>query len=108
MESSIIHDKVTFNSLRTRLIELVNARIDGGHVSERGLSRILGLSQSQVHNVLKGARKLQPELADRLMVKFSLTILDLLENGELDLSAGVEIRKQPGRAKAIATKVKSA
>lgn len=89
---------ITFDTLRARLIELVNARIHGGDVTERGLSRIMGLSQSQIHNVLKGARKLQPELADRLMGKFSLTILDLMDNSEAPVPMDTPIRKAPGRA----------
>lgn len=74
---------VSFLSLKSRLIRLVNLRIQNGDFTERGLARILGISQSQVHNVLKGARKLKPELADHLMSRLDMSVLDLLEADEL-------------------------
>src|SRR5205807_458087 len=51
--------------------------------TERGLARILGISQPQIHNVLKGARKLRPELADRLIRQLEMTVLDLFDPPEL-------------------------
>jgi len=75
--------KVTFQVLQRRLIEFVNARVQNGDFTERGLAKILGISQPQIHNVLKGARKLRPELADRLIRKFEMSVLDLLEAGEI-------------------------
>ena len=75
--------KVTFGVLQARLIRLVNARIQNGDFTERGLARILGISQPQVHNVLKGARRLRPELADRLIANLEITVLDLLAAAEL-------------------------
>ena len=83
MESPPANPKIDFDTVRARLIAFVRARINSGDLSERGLARILGISQSHVHNVLKGARRLQPELGDRLMKKFGLTILDLLQKEEL-------------------------
>jgi hypothetical protein len=75
--------KVTFQVLQRRLILFVNSRIQNGDFTERGLAKILGVSQPQIHNVLKGARKLRPELADRLIRKFEMSVLDLLEPGEI-------------------------
>jgi plasmid maintenance system antidote protein VapI len=75
--------------LQSRLIRFVNLRIKNGDFTERGLARLLGISQSQVHNVLKGARKLQPELADHLMSKLGVSLLDLLEVGELNDQASL-------------------
>ena len=75
--------KVTFGVLQARLIHLVNERIQNGDFTERGLARLLGVSQPQIHNVLKGARRLRPELADRLIATLELTILDLLDSAEL-------------------------
>ena len=66
-----------------RLITFINTRIRNGDFTERGLAKILGISQPQIHNVLKGARNLRPELADRLIRKFEMSVLDLLEAGEL-------------------------
>ncbi|MBV9613681.1 MAG: helix-turn-helix transcriptional regulator [Acidobacteriaceae bacterium] len=47
------------------------------------MARILGISQPQIHNVLKGARRLRPELADRLIANLEITVLDLLAAAEL-------------------------
>lgn len=72
-----------FRALEARLLARVNASINNGEFTERGLARLLGVSQPQLHNVLKGARKLRPDLADRLMIKFNMGISDLLEAAEL-------------------------
>ena len=69
--------------LRNRLLWFVNNRISNGDLSERALARILRISQPQIHNVLKGARKLTPELADRLLRCFGMTVVDLLESCDL-------------------------
>jgi predicted XRE-type DNA-binding protein len=83
VESNSSCRKVFFVALKSRLINIVNLRIENGDFTERGLARILGISQSQIHNVLKGARKLKPELADHLMSRLDISVLDLLESGEL-------------------------
>jgi plasmid maintenance system antidote protein VapI len=61
----------------------VNDRISNGDFTERGLARMLRVSQSQIHNVLKGARKLTPEMADRVLLCFGINVLDLLDSSEL-------------------------
>ena len=61
------------------LIALLKTRINNGHFTERGLARILGISQPQLHNVMKGKRRLQTELADRILDKFGLSVLDLID-----------------------------
>ena len=83
MESFSRSEAVTFEVLRRRLIWFVNDRISNGDLSERGLARILRVSQPQIHNVLKGARKLTPELADRLLRCFGMTVIDLLNRSDL-------------------------
>jgi plasmid maintenance system antidote protein VapI len=70
-------------ALQSRLIQFVNLRVQNGDFTERGFARILGISQPQVHNVLKGARKLKPELADHIMSRLDISVLDLLESSEL-------------------------
>jgi plasmid maintenance system antidote protein VapI len=79
VESNPVRRNVSFQLLQSRLIQLVNLRIKNGDFTERGLARLLGISQSQVHNVLKGARRLQPELADHIMYSLGVTVLDLLK-----------------------------
>jgi hypothetical protein len=84
LRSVLSHEAVTFAALQTRLIGFVNNRISNGDFSERGLARILQVSQPQIHNVLKGVRKLTPELADRIIQCFGMTILDLLGSSEMN------------------------
>jgi predicted XRE-type DNA-binding protein len=74
---------LTFAALRQRLVDAVNVRVSNGEFSERGLARILGISQPQIHNVLKGARKLSPETADIILMRLRISVLDLLTPGEL-------------------------
>jgi plasmid maintenance system antidote protein VapI len=76
--------RVTFELLGERLLAFVRLRINNGEYTERGLARILGVSQPQMHNVLKGARGLRPALADRFLRKFGITALELLTDAELN------------------------
>jgi plasmid maintenance system antidote protein VapI len=76
--------RVNFELLGERLLAFVRSRIKNGEYSERGLARILGVSQPQMHNVLKGARGLRPALADRFLRKFGITALDLFSDAELN------------------------
>jgi plasmid maintenance system antidote protein VapI len=66
------------------LIQQVRLRVSNGEFTERALGRLLGVSQSQTHNVLKGARRLQIQLADRILLKLGLSAMDLLTEGELE------------------------
>jgi len=76
--------KVTFALLQTRLLSLIRGRIQSGEYTERGLARVVGISQPQIHNVLKGARKLRLDVADKLMNKLELNALQLLDMEELE------------------------
>lgn len=97
MESIYARKTVGFAALQTRLIGSVNTRIQNGEFTERGLARMLGLSQSQVHNVLKGARRFRPELADRILQKFGMSLLQLLEDRELGEELLLRRRLEPDR-----------
>jgi hypothetical protein len=81
---------VTFELLRSRLIGYANYRIRNGEYSERSLARIVGISQPQLHNVLKGCRTLSPDLADRLLRHFGIGCIDLLEPEEREPSNGAQ------------------
>ena len=82
---SVLNGLVTFGVLQARLIAFVNMRIQNGEYTERGLARLLGISQPQIHHVLKGTRRLQPEFADRMMARFGVSVLDLLQEAELSM-----------------------
>jgi plasmid maintenance system antidote protein VapI len=74
---------LTFRDLQDRLISLVVTKIRNGEFTERRLARVLGVSQPQLHNVLKGVRPLKPEFADCLLRQFNIGILDLALHSEL-------------------------
>jgi transcriptional regulator with XRE-family HTH domain len=73
---------VNFQFLRARLMSHVRARVRNGEISERRLARLAGISQPHIHNVLKGARQLSTEMADRIMQRLRIDLLDLLTVGE--------------------------
>lgn len=83
MESVLITETVSFEALFRRLIAAVNLRIKNGEYTERGLARILGISQPQMHNVLKGARTLHVDLADGLLLKLGFSVAQLFAAEEL-------------------------
>jgi plasmid maintenance system antidote protein VapI len=75
--------RLAFADFQQRLISFVVAKIRNGEFTERGLARVLGVSQPQLHNVLKGARPLKPEFADCLLRQFEIGLLDLVHRSEL-------------------------
>ena len=83
---------ITFRMLKDRLLAVVRRRIDNGEYTERGFARLLGISQSQVHNVLKGARTLHADLADLMITKLGLTAQQLLDGAELEV--GVKLHRE--------------
>ena len=80
---SISRTTVNFHTLRTRLVAAVKARMQNGEFTERGLAKILGVSQPHMHNVLKGARTLQWDLADRLIADLAINLMDLWNDENL-------------------------
>jgi hypothetical protein len=109
VESKAHGGRLSFAELQDRLIQFVNSRIQNGDFTERGLAKIIGISQPQTHNVLKGARRLRPELADRLIAAFEVGVLDLIESTELEYhlqSRGAcDSENLPGASPAIASHI---
>lgn len=64
-----------------RCRDAVRLRIRNGQITERALALRAGISQPHLHNVLKGARPMSAELADRLMRQLGMTITDFTEFG---------------------------
>jgi transcriptional regulator with XRE-family HTH domain len=83
-----------FVELRSSLIAVLRARVRNGELTERGLARLVGVSQPHIHNVLKGARALSPELSDQILQHLRISLLDLIERERIEahlnfgLSAG--------------------
>src|SRR3984957_20321445 len=65
-----------------RLISHVRARVRNGEISERSLARLTGISQPHMHNVLKGARLLSADLADQMLQRLRIDLVDLLTASE--------------------------
>ncbi|MBV9034526.1 MAG: helix-turn-helix transcriptional regulator [Acidobacteriaceae bacterium] len=83
LKSCARDERAVFSTIQARLLDLITLKINSGEFTERGLARLVGVSQPQLHNVLKGKRRLQTELADRIMQKFDLGVLDLFHQTEL-------------------------
>ena len=82
MESNAGGGGLNFTALHARLLSFVNSRIQNGEISERALAKALGVSQPQLHNVLKGVRSLRPKLADAFLAHAGISIPDLLTKEE--------------------------
>lgn len=67
-----------FQRLQARLVAMCNERVRNGAVTERGLARLTGISQSHVHQVLKGTKGLTPAMSDRILMALQWNALDLL------------------------------
>ncbi|MBV9302147.1 MAG: hypothetical protein JOY62_08505 [Acidobacteriaceae bacterium] len=75
------HTSIT--DLKKLVVAFLNRRVQNGEFTERGLARLLGVSQSQIHNVLKGARKMPAPLADHILSQFDMSALDLIGTEEI-------------------------
>lgn len=77
-----------FQLLQGRLIEALRNRMENGLLTERGLARSTGVSQPHMHHIMKGARTLSPQIADRILRVLKLTVVDLLDGTELEERSG--------------------
>lgn len=72
-----------FYDLRNALLETIRIRVRNGELTERGLAKLLGISQPHLHNVLKGTRCLSLEMSDRFLAQLRLSALDLMDTQAL-------------------------
>lgn len=75
--------RVTFALIQNRLLEMLRQRLRNGDFTERGLARVVGISQPHIHNVLKGVRVLSPDLGDQVISGLDLSLMELLGVDEL-------------------------
>lgn len=68
-----------FSDTLACLREEIRTRIRNGDLTERALARRVGLSQTHIHNVMKGAREMTPEVADVLLGELGISLTDLVE-----------------------------
>ena len=74
-----------FQVLQLRLIAFLKGRVRNGEITERRLALLTGVSQPHIHNVLKGARMLSPEIADQILECLHISIFDLFQKEEMTL-----------------------
>ena len=72
-----------FAELNDLLVNALRARLRNGEMTERGLARLVGVSQPHIHNVLKGTRTLSPELSDQILELLRMSVLDLVDTDVL-------------------------
>ncbi len=86
---------MSFEMLRSRLMEHLRTRIQNGELTERSLARLSGISQPHIHNVLKGEKILSPKLEDQILSTLKMSILDLytLEELRAQLDRGVQMTR---------------
>ena len=73
-----------FSDARSSLVAVLRARVRNGELTERGLARLVGVSQPHIHNVLKGARLLSPELSDQILQHLRISLLDLIARDQIE------------------------
>lgn len=72
-----------FYDLQSRLIACLKTRLRNGELSERRLALLTGISQPHIHNVLKGARFLSLEMADQILRRLKISVVDLFSAEDL-------------------------
>src|SRR5579862_5727850 len=77
---------MTFALLHNSLVGHIKARVRNGECTERSVARLSGVSQSHMHNVLKGTRMFSPELADQVLKHLHIDLSELLEGPASDVS----------------------
>ena len=86
---------LNYQDAQLKLLAYVRSQIRNGELTERGFARRIGISQSHVHNVLKGVRNLSPNIFDLLLNYLHLSLLDLVPSD--DLEAHLRGRRVPKR-----------
>jgi transcriptional regulator with XRE-family HTH domain len=87
---------LNYQDAQLKLLAYVRSQIRNGELTERGFARRIGISQSHVHNVLKGVRNLSPNIFDLLLNYLHLSLLDLVPSD--DLEAHLRSRRMPPRS----------
>lgn len=73
---------MTFSDLNRRLTNHAVSSIQRGVFSERSLAKRANLSQSHLHNILKGKRHFSFFSADSILEALDLTVQDLIREPE--------------------------
>jgi hypothetical protein len=76
--------RASFGLLRLRLISGIRDRVRNGEISERRLAHVTGVSQPHIHHVLKGTRVLSLEMADQIIERLQIDLMELLSGAEVE------------------------
>jgi len=79
---------MTLGDLQQRFVTLLRNRVRNGELTERGLARMVGVSQPHVHNVLHGKRAFSVETTDDIMRLLRVDVLDLVEPADWNRARG--------------------
>lgn len=72
-----------FERLLKRLVRRLIGNLTNGEYTERGLARLLGISQPHLHHILAGKRALTPHVADGILASLGWSVADLFSMEEL-------------------------
>jgi hypothetical protein len=86
-----------FERLHAELLAEVRRRVRNGDLTERRLGKCTGISQSHIHNVLKGEKVLSNYFADRVLLHLKINVADLFNNSLEELSVARNIPLMIGR-----------
>jgi hypothetical protein len=73
---------MTLGDLQQRFVALLRKRVRNGELTERGLAKLVGVSQPHMHNVLHGKRTFSLQTTDDMMRQLRVDVLDLIEPSE--------------------------
>jgi predicted transcriptional regulator len=73
---------MTLGQIQQRFVALLRKRVRNGELTERGLARMVGISQPHMHHVLHGKRNFSIETTDDMMRQLRVDVFDLIEPSE--------------------------
>ncbi|HUA61785.1 MAG TPA: XRE family transcriptional regulator [Verrucomicrobiae bacterium] len=73
-----------FEVLHSRVVQHLQDIVRNGVVTERGLSRMTGLSQPHIHQVLKGTKFLSMASANHVLRSLQTDLVDFLEPEDIE------------------------
>jgi hypothetical protein len=94
---------MTLEELQDKLRAHIRARIDRRELTGSGLSHEAGFQQGHLSNFLNSRRGLSLESMDRLLQTLSISVLDLVEVGEIQRRAALPIAAAHFESVAVVT-----
>lgn len=69
------------DDILARLLHEVALLVANGQLTERRLARLIGISQPHIHHILKGKRRITPQVADLILDALNMDVRQLMEDG---------------------------